>query len=66
MLQRRHNHETFSLVRVDVDARADLAERFKITSTPTLLVIDEGRVRVSLSELHGCREITKVLQPWLK
>ena len=66
VLQRRHNHETFTLVRVDVDAHPNLAERFKITSTPTLLVIDDGRVRVRLSELHGCREITKVLQPWLR
>jgi thioredoxin len=66
VLQRRHNHETFSLVRVDVDAHPDLAERFEITSTPTLLVIAEGRVCARLSELHGCREIAKMLQPWLK
>jgi len=66
VLQRRHNHETFSLVRVDVDAHPNLAERFEITSTPTLLVIAEGRVCARLSELHGCREIAKMLQPWLK
>jgi thioredoxin 1 len=66
VLQRRHNHETFSLVRVDVDAHPDLAERFEITSTPTLLVIADGRVCARLSELHGCREIAKMLQPWLK
>jgi thioredoxin-like negative regulator of GroEL len=66
VLQRRHNHETFSLVRVDVDAHPNLAGRFNITSTPTLLVIAEGRVCARLSELHGCREIAKVLQPWLK
>lgn len=66
VLQRRHNHETFSLVRVDVDAHPSLAERFTVTSTPTLLVIADGRVCARLSELHGCREITKVLQPWLK
>lgn len=66
VLQRRHNHETFSLVRVDVDAHPDLAERFKVASTPTLLVIADGRVRARLGELHGCREIAKVLQPWLK
>ena len=66
VLQRRHNHETFSLVRVDVDAHPDLAERFEITSTPTLLVIADGRVCARLSELHGCREIAKMLQPWLR
>ena len=66
VLQRRHNHETFSLVRVDVDAHPELAERFAIASTPALLVIAEGRVCARLSELHGCREITRVLQPWLR
>jgi len=66
MLQRRHNHETFSLVRVDVDEHPNLVEKFEITSTPTLLVIAEGGVRARLSELGGCREIAKVLQPWLK
>jgi thioredoxin 1 len=66
VLQRRHNHETFSLVRVDVDAHPNLAERFEITSTPTLLVIADGGVRARLSELHGCLEITAMLRPWLK
>lgn len=66
VLQRRHNHETFSLVRVDVDAHPNLVERFEITATPTLLVIVEGRVCARLGELHGCREIARVLQPWLR
>jgi thioredoxin 1 len=66
VLQRRHNHETFSIVRVDVDAHPNLAEKFEITSTPTLLVVADGGVQARLSELNGCREITRVLQPWLK
>jgi thioredoxin-like negative regulator of GroEL len=66
VLQRRHNHETFSLVRVDVDEHPNLVERFEITSTPTLLVIADGAVQARLSELHGCREIAVMLRPWLK
>jgi len=35
VLQRRSNHDTFELVRVDADAHAELVERFKIeTSSP--------------------------------
>jgi thioredoxin-like negative regulator of GroEL len=66
VLQRRHNHETFTLVRVDVDERADLAERFGITTTPTLLVIADGTVQARLSDLRGGRAITEMLRPWLK
>ncbi|HEY5098522.1 MAG TPA: thioredoxin family protein [Gaiellaceae bacterium] len=66
VLQRRHNHETFTLVRVDVDQRADLAERFGITTTPALLVIADGTVQARLSDLRGCRAITEMLRPWLK
>jgi thioredoxin-like negative regulator of GroEL len=66
VLQRRHNHETFTLVRVDVDQRPDLVERFEITTTPTLLVIAGGSVQARLSELRGCRAITEMLRPWLK
>lgn len=66
VLQHRHNHETFTLVRVDVDQRPDLVERFGITTTPTLLVIADGSVQARLSDLRGCRAISEVLRPWLK
>lgn len=65
VLQRRQNHETFSLVRVDADKRPDLASRFRITEVPTLVVIDDNRVRGRLSEPNGCRQITELLRPWL-
>jgi thioredoxin-like negative regulator of GroEL len=65
VLQRRRNHETFSLVRVDADKRPDLASRFRITEIPTLIVIDDNRVRGRLSEPNGCRQITELLRPWL-
>ena len=35
VLQSRRNHETFKLLRVDVDARPDLATRFRLTTIPT-------------------------------
>jgi thioredoxin-like negative regulator of GroEL len=65
VLQRRRNHDTFAIVRIDADDRPDLAGRFKVTTLPTLLVIDGNRVRGRLSEPRGCTEITELLGPWL-
>jgi thioredoxin 1 len=66
VLQRRRNHETFRLNRVDADARPDLVERLRVKSLPTLLVVEEKVVRGRLENLRGCREISDFLQPWLK
>jgi thioredoxin-like negative regulator of GroEL len=66
VLQRRANHSTFRLVRIDADRRPDLVERFQITEVPTLLVVDERRVRARIAKPSGCVELTQVLLPWLK
>lgn len=66
VLQRRANHATFRLVRIDADRRLDLVERFQVSELPTLLVIADGRVRARLAQPSGCREISKLLSPWLK
>jgi len=66
VLQRRSNHATFRLVRVDAEQRPDLVERFKVNELPTLLVIAEGRVRGRLVKPSGCQQITHLLSPWLK
>ena len=65
VLQRRRNHETFRLQRLDAGARPDLAERFRITSLPTILVVEEKVVRGRLEEPRGCRDIAAFLEPWL-
>jgi len=65
VLQRRQNHTTFKLVRVDADERPDLVARFNITELPTLLVIDEKRVRGRLSQPRGSKQISELLHPWL-
>ncbi len=66
VLQRRHNHETFDLVRVSVDKRPDLAERFRVEAVPTLLVVTERRVRGRMIAPSGCRELEGFLRPWLR
>ena len=66
VLQRRHNHETFDLHRVSVDARPDLAERFRIDVVPTIVVVDGKRVRGRIVSPSGCRELEETLAPWLR
>jgi hypothetical protein len=66
VLQRRHNHETFTVRRVAREERPDLLERFRIEQTPTLVVVEEKRVRARLSQPRGCEEIQTFLAPWLR
>jgi thioredoxin 1 len=66
VLQRRRNHDTFEVVRVPVDSRPDLAERFRIESVPTVLVVEGRRIKRRIEEPRGCRELEGQLQPWLR
>jgi thioredoxin-like negative regulator of GroEL len=66
VLQRRANHATFRLVRVDANERPDLVERLQIAEVPALLVVVEGRVRARIGKPSGCAEISHLLSPWLK
>jgi thioredoxin-like negative regulator of GroEL len=65
VLQRRHNHDAFTIVRVNIDTRPDLAQRFNVPATPALLVVQDRQVRVQVSQPTGCVEITDALRPWL-
>jgi thioredoxin-like negative regulator of GroEL len=65
VLQRRRNHETFALQRVDVDSRPDLVDRFSVTGLPTLFVVLDRQVHGRLELPRGCREIERFLAPWL-
>jgi thioredoxin-like negative regulator of GroEL len=65
VLQRRRNHDTFTLYRVDDRARPDLVERFGVSLLPTLVVVEDKRVRGRLERPRGCREIEEFLSPWL-
>jgi len=66
VLQRRANHTTFRLVRVDADERPDLVERLQVSEVPALIVVAEGRVRARIGRPSGCAEISRVLGPWLR
>jgi thioredoxin-like negative regulator of GroEL len=66
VLQRRRNHGTFKLYRVDEQERPDLVERFAVGTMPTLVVVEGKSVRARLEKPRGCREIESFLAPWLK
>ena len=66
VLQRRHNHDTFTIRYVAKEQRPDLLERFRIDKTPTLMVVDRKAVRGRLVQPRGCEEIRTFLAPWLR
>lgn len=66
VLQRRRNHDTFTLRRVEYEAHVDLATRLGVEQLPTLLVIEGKRVLAKLERPRGCVQITELLAPWLK
>ena len=66
VLQRRGNHQTFVIHRIDVGQRPDLAEKFRVASTPTLLVVEDKKVQARLESPTGCKQIELLLGPWLR
>ena len=66
VLQRRRNHDSFELLHVDVDEHAELALRFRIEDVPTIVVVENKRVRGRLASPRGCRDIERLLAPWLR
>ncbi|HYY65200.1 MAG TPA: thioredoxin family protein [Gaiellaceae bacterium] len=65
VLQRRSNHDTFEILRVDADKQADLVEQFRIETIPTLVVVVGKRAQARLPNPRGCRDIETFLAPWL-
>jgi thioredoxin-like negative regulator of GroEL len=66
VLQRRRNHGTFRLYRVEQEARPDLIERFRVERMPTIVVVEANAVRARLETPRGCHDIERFLAPWLQ
>jgi thioredoxin-like negative regulator of GroEL len=66
VLQRRQNHDTFRLIRVCAERRADLVELFSVKQVPSLFVVQGRRVRARLDAPRGRQQIERALAPWLK
>jgi thioredoxin-like negative regulator of GroEL len=64
-LQRRKNRARFELVRVNVEERPDLAERFRIEVVPTLVVIEGRRVVGRIVSPSTAAELARGLRAWL-
>ena len=65
VLQRRQNHQTFVVQRVNCVDRPDLAKKLGAETVPSLVVVENRRVRARLESVRGCREIEQLLGPWL-
>jgi thioredoxin-like negative regulator of GroEL len=65
VLQRRRNHETFELVRVSVERRPDLAEKFHVDQVPTICVVQDRKMLRRIIAPRGCRDLERELEPWL-
>jgi thioredoxin-like negative regulator of GroEL len=66
VLQRRRNHDTFTLQRVNYEARPELAARLGVESAPAIVVIEARRVRARLERPRGCADLQAALAPWLR
>jgi thioredoxin-like negative regulator of GroEL len=66
VLQRRSNHQTFTILHIDADQQTDLVERFRIETIPTLVVVADKRAQAWLPNPQGCRDIEQFLGPWLR
>jgi len=65
VLQRRRNHRTFALHRINCDEHPELVERYAVKEMPTLIVVEKHRVLGRLEGRCGRREIENLLKPWL-
>ena len=66
VLQRRGNHRTFQVHRIDADKHPDFATQFEVTDTPALVIVDGGLIRGRVTKPVGCRQIEEFLSPWLR
>ena len=66
VLQRRGNHDTFTIHHIRREERPELFELFEVESIPTLVVVEDKSVRARLEQPRGCRDIEEFLAPWLR
>ena len=66
VLQRNRNQQTFSVHRIDIAARPDLAARFRIRDTPTILIVQGNKIAARAHRPKGCAELTDLMRPWLR
>ncbi len=65
VLQRRKNHRAFIVQRINCVERPDLAKKLGAETVPSLIVVENRRVRARLESVNGCKNIERLLEPWL-
>lgn len=65
VLQRRANHVTFDLDRIEFEERPAVHESFGIDEVPTLVVVEHGKIKGRVVDPSGCKAIERFLAPWL-
>jgi len=66
VLQRRHNHDTFDVVRVSAEKQPKLVQQLGVAEVPTLLIIDERKIEARVERPRGRIQIQTALGRWLK
>ena len=66
VLQRRHNHDTFRLTRVCAETHPELIEHFRVETLPTIVVVEDRRVKKRVTSPRGRKELEEALAPWLR
>jgi thioredoxin-like negative regulator of GroEL len=66
VLQRRQNHETFRLTRICAETHPELIEHFRVDMLPTIVVVEERRVKSRVISPRGRKELEEALAPWLR
>jgi thioredoxin-like negative regulator of GroEL len=66
VLQRRANHATFELERIEAKEMPDVHESFGIDVVPTIVVVADGKIQGRIIDPGGCKAIERFLAPWLR
>jgi thioredoxin 1 len=61
----RKERDRLRVTIVDIDERADFAERFKVETVPTLVLVKEKRVVARLEGRASAPRIERMLEPHL-
>jgi len=66
VLQRRANHATFEVERIEAEENPDVHESFGIDVVPTIVVVADGKIQGRIIDPGGCKAIERFLAPWLR
>ena len=61
----RKERDRLRVTRVDIDARPDLAEKFKVTDVPTLVLVKDKRTVARIEGRSSAPRIERMLEPYL-